>query len=169
MSWHILAEHFLLCRKSISCKVKKGNTCNSTNVAQTVGILQIWFPCGIPHFSVSNQILCIHCISFIKLILFIINLSPHWRIVNRISWNCQTIIIYNSGQKSCCPYRIGIIYAMATDTWSCAGRFYSSSITDIDNYMVNLTVFRIKDQITRCCFTDRNLHSILRLCCGCSW
>ena len=35
--------------------------------------------------------------------------------------------------------------------------------------MVNLTVFRIKDQITRCCFTDRNLHSILRLCCGCPW
>ena len=66
------------------------------------------------------------------------------------------------------PYSVCVIHAMAADTGSCAGSFYSSSITDIDNYMVNLTVFRIKDQITRCCFTHWNLHSILRLCSRCS-
>ena len=40
--------------------------------------------------------------------------------------------------------------------------------TDIDNYMINLSVFRIEDQVSRCCFADRDFHSVLRLCSRCS-
>ena len=34
--------------------------------------------------------------------------------------------------------------------------------------MINLSVFRIEDQVSRCCFADRDFHSVLRLCSRCS-